>query len=95
MFPQASVANQVLVNTSGHVPEVPESVNVITGVPSQLSVAVAVPVVAGNVLEPHSTVIFAGHVMIGMVLSNIVMDWAHVAELPQLSVALYVLTMVN
>ena len=37
---------------------------------SQLSVAVAVPVLAGNVLPVHSIVTFAGQVIIGAALSS-------------------------
>jgi hypothetical protein len=57
----------------------------------QLSVAVAVPVLAGNVTAVHSIVISTGHVMIGGVLSSTVIVCTHVVLLPQSSVALQVL----
>src|SRR4030095_8973007 len=76
LFPQSSVALQVLVmiNSSGHDPPMVTSLNVIAGVISQLSVAVALPVLAGSVLAVHSIVIFGGHVIIGAWLSFIVMN---------------------
>jgi hypothetical protein len=46
------------------------SLKVIAGVLSQLSVAVALPVLAGNVLAVHSIVIFGGHVINGAWLSS-------------------------
>ena len=46
------------------VPALPASVYVIEGEP-QLSVPVAVPVAAGNVLAPQATVTFAGHEIVG------------------------------
>ena len=46
---------------------------VMIGLPSQLSVAVAVPVVAGNVLDVQSMVTFAGQVISGTVVSTIQM----------------------
>ena len=45
------------------------SVNVTTGASSQLSVAVAEPVLAGKVLAVHCMVTLAGHVMTGGVSS--------------------------
>jgi hypothetical protein len=45
----------------------------IIGVPSQLSVAVAVPVFAGKVLAVHCMVTFAGHDITGAVLSSTMM----------------------
>jgi len=42
---------------------------VIAGEPLQLSVAVAVPVLAGNVPAPHKTVTFGGQVIVGPILS--------------------------
>src|SRR4030095_1120572 len=72
LLPQSSVALQVLVivNSSGHTPPTVTSLNVIAGVLSQLSVAVALPVLAGNVLAVHSIVIFGGHVINGAWLSS-------------------------
>ena len=55
VFPQSSVADQVLfiVRSCGHEPPTVTSVKAIVGEPSQLSVAVAVPVLMGNVLSVH------------------------------------------
>jgi hypothetical protein len=88
--PQASVAVHVLlmVNSSGHGPATVMSVKVKVGTPPQLSDPVGLPVEPGNVLVPNVMVIFGGQVMTGGVLSNTVMVWAQVAELPQASVAL-------
>ena len=54
-FPQSSTAFQVrvMVLACGHDPPTVKSLKVTVGVPSQLSVAVAIPVVAGAVLEEH------------------------------------------
>ena len=64
------------------------------GALSQLSVPVAKPVFAGNVLAVHSIVIFTGQVMTGGVLSSTVMDCRHVELLPQSSVAVHNLEIV-
>ena len=48
------------------------SVNVIVGVTSQLSFDVGDPVVAGVVPAVQSTVILAGHVILGAMLSTTV-----------------------
>lgn len=48
------------------------SVNVIVRLTSQLSVPVAVPVLAGNVLAEHKMVMLAGQEMLGIVVSLIV-----------------------
>jgi len=55
MLPQSSVAVQVrvIVLSCGHVPAAVTSLKLITNVGSQLSVAVAVPVLAGKVLAVH------------------------------------------
>lgn len=73
VLPQSSVAVQVLliVYSCAHPPATVTSVDVIVGVASQLSVAVAVPVRAGNVLSVHSIVTFAGQVIVGPTLSSI------------------------
>jgi hypothetical protein len=63
------------------------SVNPIAGAGSQLSVAVAVPVVPGADDWSHSIVVFAGQLMTGATESVTVMVWSAFAELPQLSVA--------
>ena len=73
MLPQSSVAFHVLVivYSCGQVGEATvTSLNVIVGIASQLSVAVALPVFEGKVLAVHSIVVFAGHVIIGAVLSS-------------------------
>jgi len=71
-LPQSSIAVNVLVmvNSCGHAPATVASEKPIVGVPSQLSVAVALPVVAVAVLVLHCTVIFAGQVTTGGVLSS-------------------------
>lgn len=95
-LPQSSAANQVLlmVYSWGHPPAIVTSLEVIVGVLSQLSVAVAVPVLAGNVLAVHNTVIFAGHVIEGAALSSTKITWTQEAELPQSSEAFQVLLIV-
>jgi hypothetical protein len=74
VFPQSSVAIhvRVMVLSCGQAPATVTSENVIVRTGSQLSVAVAVPVLAGNVLAVHCTVIFAGHVTTGATLSMMV-----------------------
>ena len=57
------------------------------------SVAVAVPVTFVVVGVPHSTVRFAGPVILGGVVSRIVMVWSALERLPQASVAVQVLEM--
>ena len=68
----------------------------MAGVPLQLSVAVAIKVT----FAPHFpvmllTVIFAGHVITGAVLSFTIIICVQVAKLPDGSVALYVLVTKN
>lgn len=58
-----------IVNSSTHWPATIVSVELMTGVPPQLSAPVAVPVVAGNVLVPNVTVMSGGQVMVGGVIS--------------------------
>jgi hypothetical protein len=97
ILPQSSVAFQVLVivYSCGHVGEATvTSVYVIVGIASQLSVAIAKPVVPGNVLDVHSIVTLFGHVIIGAVLSSTTIVWLHVFILPQSSVAFHVLVIV-
>ena len=57
----------------------------------QLSLVVTLAGLAAGTCEAHVKVTFAGHVMVGGVLSNTVMTWTHVEELPQSSVERYVL----
>src|SRR5688572_11605558 len=68
---------------------------VIVGVPLQLSEAVTLAVLTAGTWLAHSTVTLAGHVIVGAVLSNTVIVWAHVAEFPHTSVAVYTLVIVN
>ena len=96
-FPQSSVATHVLVIVcaSGQFPPEVTSEKVIVGVPSQLSVAVAVPVEPGAVLSLQLIVTFAGQVMAGAVLSSTNIVCVQVLIFPQSSVAFHVLVMVN
>jgi hypothetical protein len=59
--------------------------------PVQLSLVVTKAILGAGTSEAHCTVIGAGHVMDGGVLSNTVMIWVQVAELPHASVDRYVL----
>ena len=70
VLPHSSVAVQVLVIISV-LPQAATvlSVNVIVVIP-QVSVAVAVPVAEGSVLSVHSTVVSAGTVKTGAVVSS-------------------------
>ena len=83
-----------MVNSCGHAPPTVTSVEVIVGVASQ-SVAVAVPVFAGNVLAVHCMVTLAGQVITGATLSSTVIVCTQVLELPQSSVAVQVRVMVR
>jgi hypothetical protein len=95
-FPQSSVAIHVLemVRSCGHAPPVMISVKPISSMPSQLSVAVAEPVAAGNVFAVQAMVTFAGQVITGGVSSWTSMSWRQVLELPQSSVDVHVLVIV-
>ena len=98
LFPQASVASQVLliVYSCGQAPPVVTSLKSTAGAGSQLSEAVAEPVLAGSVLSSHSTVMLAGQrVITGGVLSSTVMVWAQVLLLPHASVAIQVRVMID
>jgi len=91
-FPQSSVAVHVRVIADSLLqpPGDVASEKVIVGVPSQLSVAVAMPsagLIAGFVLAEHSIVTFAGQVIDGATLSSTTMTWVQVPVLPQSSVA--------
>ena len=85
----------MIVLSWGQPPPTVTSLNVTVGVASQLSVAVAVPVLAGSVLAVHWMVIFGGHVIDGALLSVTVIVWAHVELLPQPSEAVQVRVMVS
>ena len=95
VLPEASVARQVrvIVPVPLHPPNEFTSVEVIVDV-EQTSVAVAVPVAAGNVLVLHCRVTFAGHVITGGTLSDTVTVNVQVAVLPQPSVAVAVTVVV-
>jgi hypothetical protein len=88
-LPQSSVAIQVrvIVLSWGHAPGAATSLKVRDAVASQLSVAVATPVLAGKVLAVHSIVTLAGQVMTGGVLSSMDIDCVQVLVLPQSSKA--------
>lgn len=96
-LPQSSVALHVLmiVYSCGQAPPTVTSVEVMVGVTSQLSVAVATPLITGAVLAVHWMVIFEGQVITGGVLSSTKMVCIHELELPQSSVARQVLNTVN
>ena len=92
-FPQSSVAVQVrvIVYSCGHAPPVVTSLEVMVGVRSQLSVAVAVPFAPpGAVLAVHWIVMLGGQVITGAMLSSTKMVCRHELEFPQSSVALHV-----
>src|SRR5438034_11657550 len=65
------------------------SVKVMAGLPPQLSVAVALPVLAGAVEAPHWSCLSGGHVTTGGVVSTKLMCWTHSLWLPQASVAFH------
>ena len=91
-LPQSSVARHVRAITlsAAHMPPVITSVDVIVGEMSQLSVAVAVPVFAGKVLDPQAMVVLDGQVIAGAILSSTKMVCTQLLELPQSSVARHV-----
>jgi hypothetical protein len=92
-LPQSSVAFQVrlIVYSCGQVGEaVVTSIKVMVGIISQLSDAVADPVLAGRVDAVHSIVTLIGHVITGGVLSSTVITCTQVLKLPQSSVAFQV-----
>lgn len=96
-LPQSSVAIHVrlMVNSCAHAPATVTSLEVIVGVASQLSEAVAVPVFAGKVLAVQRTVTFAGQVIVGATLSSTTIVCVQKLELPQSSEAVQVRVMVN
>jgi len=66
--------------------------NVTTGAgPEQLSLVVTVAILGTGTNAAHCTVIATGHVIVGGTLSNTVITWIQVAELPHASVERYVL----
>ncbi len=97
LFPQPSEAVQVraIVNDWGQVPGVEISLKTTIGVGLQLSVAVAVPVLAGNMAPSQVVVKLGGQVMMGAVLSDTRMLWVQLLLFPQASVANQVRIIVN
>src|SRR5687768_3680307 len=95
-LPQASVAVQVrvMVWLPGQLPGTVLSVKVTTGAGSQLSVAVALPVLLGSVEAEQSIVVSAGQLITGAVVSTTLMVCTQLESLPQLSVAVQVRVMV-
>src|SRR5207253_11196311 len=89
LLPAQSVAVQVRVMTVvvGQVPGAVLSLCVITGVGSQLSVAVALPVTIGSLEVLHWTVASGGQVITGAVVSTTLMVWTQELLLPARSVA--------
>jgi hypothetical protein len=84
---------RVIVSSCGQAPAMVRSVNVTAGAPAQLSDAVAIPsagLTAGFVLAVHWIVMFAGHVIVGGVLSSMNMSCTQLLEFPQSSVAVQV-----
>src|SRR5713226_8853286 len=92
ILPHASVAFQVrsIPGLPVQLAGVAASVEVMVGVPPQLSVAVAAPVLAGAVEAPHCNCLSGGQVITGGVVSTNVMCCTQVAMLPQASVAFQV-----
>jgi hypothetical protein len=84
----------VIVYSCGQFPATVTSVLVIVRLASHASVAVGVPVLAGNVLAEQSTVTLAGQVMDGEPVSTIVINWVQELEFPQSSMAVKVLVTV-
>jgi hypothetical protein len=74
----------------GQKPDDVESDQVMAGLVSQLSVAVALPFVATLVSALQSIETLSGQVMTGGVLSTMVMTWSQVLLLPHSSVAVQV-----
>lgn len=85
----------MIVLSAGQPPPTVTSLDVMIGAGSQLSIAVALPVLAGKVLSVHWIVMLAGHAITGATLSSTMMVCVHVLVLPQSSVANHVLVMVS
>ncbi len=82
-----------MVFSCGQLPITTTSVDVTASV-EQLSVAVAVPVLAGRVLAEQAIVTFTGHEIEGTTLSTTVMVCVQVEEFPHSSNAFHVRDMV-
>ena len=95
-LPQLSVAVQVRVITelTAQLPAAVASAKVMTGTALQLSVAVAVPSVAGVIGSSQLTVTLAGQVMTGAVMSSTFIVCPHVALFPATSFIVHVLVTV-
>src|ERR1043165_2123419 len=90
LLPQASVAmyERLITNLFAQVPAVVWSLELITGVPPQLSVAITAAVLAAGTALAHWTVTSAGMLVItGGLVSLTVMVWTWLLLLPQASVA--------
>src|SRR6188508_1723887 len=96
-LPHASVVvhDLVIVYACGHAPSVVTSLYVTAGAGSQLSVALAIPVLSGDVDSSHSMVTSTGHVIDGGVESSTRIFCRHVVLFPQASVTSHVLAMDN
>jgi hypothetical protein len=96
-LPQLSVAVHVRVmpELPVHPPGVVASEYVMEIERSQLSVAVAKPVIAGSVELPQASVILGGQLITGAVISCTVIVWSQVTKFPHLSVARQVLVIVK
>ena len=90
LFPQTSVAVYILVtvNRFAHVIlEITSGATVTNMIPAQLSFTNTLLVLEAGISLAHWTVTFAGQTMVGGISSCTVIICAHVAELPQTSVA--------
>ncbi len=94
MLPQSSLAFHVRVMVRGQPQPLVESQYQTCTQESQLSVAVARPVLHGSVLWPQLMVFVGGQQMVGGTLSVIVMYCVQYAELPQASVAFHLREMI-
>lgn len=92
VFPQSSVADQVrlIMLPFTHDPGIITSENVKDTFGSQLSIAVAKPVLEGDVLAEHVKVALGGHVMTGPELSITEIICIQELVFPQSSIAVHV-----
>ena len=89
ILPQSSLAFHVRVMVRGQPQPLTLSVYQTWTQVSQLSDALARPVLHGSVLWPQVSVLSGGQQMVGGIVSLIVMYWVQYAELPQASVAFH------
>jgi hypothetical protein len=90
-LPQRSVAVYTLVSVRLFAQTkllVMSGATVTVTAPAQLSEVTIAPVFGAGTKEAQATVTFAGQAMVGATLSNTRIVWAHVALLPQMSVAM-------